>query len=111
MKDNKNNSVYLRHILDSIGKIRRYLKGKTFEEFAMDEMRVGATVRELEIIGEAASNLDNDFREAHPNIQWSKMISMRNFLIHQYFGVSEKVVWGTYKNDLDGLEAKITSLL
>ena len=107
----KDNSVYLRHILDSIKRIRRYLDGLTFEQFAVDEMRVGATIRELEIIGEAASKIKNDFREAHPNIQWQKMISMRNFLIHQYFGVSEKIVWGTYKNDLNQLEQSISSVL
>ena len=77
----KGNSVYLRHILDSIGKIRRYLEGLTFDEFAVDDMRIGATVREMEIIGEAASKLDGDFRETHPEVQWQKMISMRNFLI------------------------------
>ncbi|MBU1685322.1 DUF86 domain-containing protein [Patescibacteria group bacterium] len=107
----KDNSFFLKHILDSIRRIRRYLDGVTFEEFVKDEMRVGATVRELEIIGEAASKLDMDFCASHPEVQWQKMISMRNFLIHQYFGVSEKVVWGTYKNDLDELEKEIMSLL
>lgn len=107
----KDNSVFLRHILDSIRKIKHYLDGITFEEFVADEMRVGATVREMEIIGEAASKLTDDFREAHAEVQWQKMISMRNFLIHQYFGVSEKVVWGTYKNDLDLLEKAVTSIL
>jgi uncharacterized protein with HEPN domain len=107
----KDNEIYLKHILDSIHKIRRYLDGISFEEFSGDEMRVGATVRELEIIGEAASKLSSSFRQNHTDIQWKSIIGMRNFLIHQYFGVSEKVIWGTYKNDLDKLEKQITDLL
>lgn len=107
----KNNIVYLRHILESIAKIKRYLDGISFEEFAKDEMRIGATIREMEIIGEAASKVDRGFCESHPEIAWKKMIGMRNFLVHQYFGVSEKIVWNTYRADLTPLEADIRKLL
>ena len=107
----KDNTIYLRHIIDSIAKIKRYLNGISFAEFEKDEMRVSAVIREMEIIGEAAHNVEIDFQSAHPEIEWRKMTDMRNFLIHQYFGVSEKIVWDTYQNDLNHLEEKIGLIL
>ncbi len=107
----KNDLVFLRHIHDSIEKIERYLGSLNYEEFICDEMRLSAVVRELEVIGQAARHFGEDFKGMHAEIPWKKMIDMRNFLIHQYFGVSEKIVWDTCKEDLPGLKGKIFALL
>ncbi len=103
--------IYLRHIRDSIRKIERYLKGVSYEYFVKNDMLVGATVRELEIIGEAANNVSANFKVNHPEILWDRMIGMRNKLIHEYFGVNKKIVWETCKTDLKGLKKSILFIL
>ena len=62
-----------------------------------------AVVRLLEIIGEAAQGVSGSFREAHPEISWTKMAGMRDRLIHGYFDVNLDVVWETVRQDLPSL--------
>ncbi|MFX0210807.1 MAG: DUF86 domain-containing protein [Candidatus Hodarchaeota archaeon] len=88
------------HIREAIESIESYLEGASYEEFTSNKMMIDAVVRELEIIGEATNNLSKEFRESHSDIVWRRMKDMRNFLIHEYFGVNTKVVWDTCKNDL-----------
>jgi uncharacterized protein with HEPN domain len=107
----KNDITYLRHILDAIGKIESYLTGATYESFSNNSMMVDAVVRELEIVGEASSNLSETFRDKHPDIPWRDAVDMRNFLIHEYFGVRKKVVWDTCKEDLPVMKRLIDKLL
>lgn len=107
----KNDVVYLRHILDAIEKIETYLKSATYESFSSNNMMIDAVVRELEIIGEASSNLSEEFRRDHPDVPWQDAIDMRNFLIHEYFGVRTMVVWDTCKNDVPVLKTFIEAVL
>lgn len=107
----KNNKAYLGHIYQSIERIEKYLGKSTFEQFCNDDMMAAATVRELEIIGEAANNLSRQFREDNSHILWRRIIDMRNFLIHEYFGVNKKIVWQTYKNDLPQLKEFVNKFL
>ncbi len=99
MKDDK---AYLGHILEAIDKIARYTGGVIFDEFTENDMMVDAVVRQLEIIGEASKNLSESFQQSHSDIVLQDAVDMRNFLIHEYFGVNKKIVWDTCKNDLPG---------
>ena len=74
-------------------------------------MMIAAVVRELEIIGEASNNLSEEFREQYSDILWRRMKDMRNFLIHEYFGVNLKVVWDTCKDNLPELKQFISRVL
>jgi uncharacterized protein with HEPN domain len=96
----RNDKTYLAHILDAIETIEEYLKGVAYEEFTSSKMMIDAVIRELEIIGEASNNLSTQFKQENPKIQWRRIKDMRNFLIHEYFGVNTKVVWDTCKNDI-----------
>jgi len=107
----KNDTAYLRHILEAIGKIESYLSDATFESFSENDMMVDAVVRELEIIGEAARNLSDELCGKNPDIPWAKIKGMRNVLIHEYFGVDLKIVWDTYKKNLPELKRFVTHLL
>ncbi len=62
-----------------------------------------AIIRPLEIIGEAAGQVSEEYCELHMEIPWHKMIGMRNRLIHEYFRVNYGAVWDTVKNDLPEL--------
>ena len=104
-------TVYLSHMRDAIAKIERYLASVDYETFTGNDMMIDAVVRELEIIGEAARNLSVPFIEQHPDIPWGRIKRMRNILIHEYFGVSLKVVWDTTHSNLPQLKAFIQNTL
>lgn len=85
MKDDR---VYLEHILESAGKIRRFVASGR-DAFFADDMAQDAVVRNLEIIGEATKQLSEGLRAEHPDVPWRAMARMRDRLIHAYFGVRE----------------------
>lgn len=83
----KNPIIYLRHIQDCIGKIREYTRGLDEDGFLNNTMIQDAVIRNFEIIGEATKQLNSDFREKYPAIEWKKIAGMRDKLIHDYIGV------------------------
>jgi uncharacterized protein with HEPN domain len=87
--------LYLRHMLDAVERIRRYLDGVGLEDFEADEVLQDAVIRQLEILGEAASRVDQEYRSSNPQIPWSKAISTRNRLIHGYLSVDMEIVYRT----------------
>ena len=107
----KDDVVYLRHILEAIEKIESYVKGAAYKSFSSNDMMIDAVVRELEIIGEASSNLSEEFRSKHGDVPWRDAIDMRNFLIHEYFGVRTKVVWDTCREDLPLMKRLVGNVL
>jgi len=107
----KSDKLYLTHINEAIESIEEYLHGISYDRFKSSKMIIDAVVRELEIIGEASNNLSEDFREKNSDLFWRQMKDMRNFLIHEYFGVNTKVVWDTCKNDLPMLKKFISTIL
>lgn len=98
-------------ILDAIDKISRYTAGMTLATFAADEKTVDAVLRNLEVIGEAARNLPDDFIARHPQIAWHEMRGMRNIIVHEYFGVSLPIIWETVEKDLPPLVPLLKELL
>lgn len=83
----KDDTVYLRHIMDAIGLIEEYTKGISENDFIATTMVHDAVVRQLEIIGVAARNISGTFQRKHPNLPWGKMIGIRNKIIHEYFNI------------------------
>lgn len=102
--------LYLQDILNSVNKIEKYIEGITIEEFNKDEEKIDAVVRNLEIIGEAARNIPQEIIEKHPEIPWEKMVSMRNKVLHEYFGVDEEILWQTVTEDLPFLKEQLQRL-
>jgi len=70
-----------------------------------------ATIRSLEVIGEAAKHIPKSIRKQHPDVPWEDMAGMRDKLIHDYFGVNLEVVWRTVKEDLPPLLKTIRNVL
>src|SRR3989338_9852783 len=106
----KDANMFLDHIRDSIAVIEDAIKGKSFEEFVNSIVTQDCVVRSIEIIGEAANNLPEDFQKEHPEIAWRKIVGMRNILAHEYFGVDLKVVWDTAVNKIPVLKEELSKL-
>jgi len=96
----KDNIIFLRHILERAEKIIAFTKGMSEEDFMKDDKTQSAVVREIEVIGEAAKRVSDDFRQAHPEISWRLMSGMRDMLIHNYEGVDLLSVWATVQRDI-----------
>ena len=81
------------HVMDAIERMESHLSGVSdLEGFVKNDLVFDATVRQLEIIGEASNNVSKSFQTEHPNVPWKDMIELRNVLIHEYFGVNAKIV-------------------
>ena len=106
-----NNEDRLRHILDAVERIERYLQGYDRQSFGADEKTQDAVVRQLEIIGEAATSLTRDLRSNNPQVEWRFAVAMRNRLIHGYFDIDPEIVWNTTQNDLPVLKKQIEEIL
>ena len=107
----RKDKVYLRHILDAVSDIKRFMKGLTREKFFENKEKQYAVLRALEIIGEATKNLSKEMKAEHSEIQWSDIAGMRDKLIHQYFGVNLDLVWETVKKNLPELGKQISEML
>ena len=107
----RNNKLLIDDILTSIEKIKAYTSGLDFDSFLSDTKTVEAVERNFEIIGEAANQLTQDFREIHVEIPWYAVISFRNRLIHDYFGVDYQILWYILQNDLPFLENKLRQII
>lgn len=107
----RDKSVYLLDILESIDIIESHLGNLTEFEFNQSLLTQDAVVRRFEIIGEAAAKVPVDFREQHPEIEWRLMNDMRNKLIHEYYGVSTTTIYNTAKSELPKLKQKLKLLL
>jgi len=100
----------LKDIRDAIEKIETYA-GRGRKAFEADELLQVWAVHHLQIIGEAASKLSEEFMLSHPDVPWSKMIGMRNVLVHDYAGIDLDIVWAAVEGDLPELKGRINSIL
>ncbi len=107
----KDPKIFLKHILESIEAIESHARNISKENFLDNIKTQDAVVRRLEIIGEAAKNLPDSLKNKYSKIPWKKISSTRDILIHEYFGVNEKLVWRIVKNDIPKLKKQIARLL
>ena len=98
-------------ILDAISKVQSYTESINFDTFTADRKTVDAVIRNLIIIGEAASHIPDDICEANADIPWKDMKAMRNFVVREYFGVSDNVLRETVQVDLPPLVSLLKSLM
>ena len=109
-KTHRDVRLFINDILEAIGKIEKYVRNKSYEEFQKDEKTKDAVVRNLEIVGEAVRNIPEDFKEKYPDVDWKAAAGMRDKLIHEYFGVSMAIVWETVKSDLPPFKKRVIEI-
>jgi uncharacterized protein with HEPN domain len=103
-------NLFIRDILESINAIEEFSKNINKKELISNRLKQSAIIREIEIIGEAAKNIPNSFREKYPNIQWHEIAGMRDVIIHGYFRVDLDAVWNVIKKDLPILKKQMQKI-
>ncbi len=106
----KYNKPYLKHILDEIEFLENRTKNIEFEELNKDEVLKRAVLRSLEVIGEAAKNLSNEFKDGHKEVNWKRLTGLRDIIIHKYFGVEWRIIWDVLKNMIPEIKIKIQNI-
>lgn len=107
----KDPSIFLFHILESIEAVESFTKGLDFESFRKNQKTNFATIRALEIIGEAVKNMPKDFRNKYKGIAWKKIAGTRDKLIHEYFGIDLKLAFKIIQQDIPVLKEKVLEIL
>ena len=92
---NEDDLARLHHILDASREAIGFSEGKTFEDMIQNRMLLPSLVKELEIIGEAASRMSPEARAAIAGVPWAQMMGMRNRLSHGYFDWRTETIWET----------------
>jgi len=90
-------------MLDAAETAISIVEGFDRDELLADRILVDAVIKNLTVIGEAASRVPDEVTRCWPEIPWRQMGDMRNFIVHEYFGISGEVLWGTVCDDLPGI--------
>lgn len=100
-------------LLDILGMIELIQQHGPRDEYALrsDVVRQAATLRWLEIIGEAANRISAELKAAHPEIPWREAVAMRNLVAHGYDRVRLGIVWKVIQDDLPPLREQIDAIV
>lgn len=98
-------------MLDALAEVERFTQSLTVDQFREDRLVLFATVRALEIVGEAANSVTQATRDAHPHIPWRLIVDMRNRLIHGYFDINPDIVWETARVEAPALAAQLRDII
>jgi uncharacterized protein with HEPN domain len=104
-------NLLLNDIRQALDRIEQYIKNLSFDAFSDDQKSVDAVVRNLEIIGEAASRLPDEFKEKYSEIEWYKVVGLRHRIVHEYFGIDLEIIWQILQKDLPELRQKLTQIM
>ena len=104
-------TIHLADIVASAQMIRAYVAGISRQAFLRDTQIQDSVIRRLEIIGEAAGRVSRRFRDENPDVPWSRMRGMRNWVIHRYDDIDMEVVWETVEQDIPRLITRLESLV
>ncbi len=101
---------YLDDMLAFAEKVSRYTQGIDQAAFVANELVFDATIRNLELIGEAAGNIPAEIRTQSPAIPWRMIVATRNRLIHGYLGIDDDTLWSIIRSDIPALVTELRKL-
>ena len=110
MQDRLGDKVRLLHIIDAINEIENYIKDSDLNDFVNNSMMFNASLRQLEIIGEASNRLSENILNKNTTIPWARIIGLRNLVIHEYFGTDLQLVWNVIKDKLPELQSDLEEI-
>ncbi len=101
---------YITDMYEFAEKVITYTDGLDQTKFVASGLNYDATVRNLELIGEAATHIPDEVRTSTPEIPWRMIIATRNRLIHGYLGIDEDTLWSIIQDDIPALLIALTEL-
>jgi uncharacterized protein with HEPN domain len=106
----KDDSIYLKHILDSIRRIEEdTTEGR--EMFLASHTLQDAVLRNLQTLSESAKRLSDPLKSSHPEIEWRRITAFRNILVHDYLGIDLERIWQIIQQDVPQLKRTVVAML
>ena len=103
-------AFYLADMIVFSENVLAYSAGFDLATFEANGLNYDATIRNLELIGEAATHIPSQFRDIHTSIPWRQIIATRNRLIHGYLGIDNETLWSIIKDDMPALLTELRQL-
>ncbi|MBI5888204.1 MAG: DUF86 domain-containing protein [Deltaproteobacteria bacterium] len=107
----KDDIVRLKHMLDAAKEARSFASNKKRSDLDANRQLTLALLKDIEIIGEAASKVSEETKAKYPSMPWLDIINMRNRLIHAYFDIDLEIVWDTVTKDIPPLIAELEKIV
>ena len=107
MREQKRDKERLAHMLDAIRIIETGLQTYPKEELLDNPLLYYGLVKQVEIIGEAANMLTQEFRDSHTEVNWRPIVNMRHVLVHDYVHISKEMLWVTLTQDVPQLKIMV----
>lgn len=104
-------SLFLDDIMAGCHYVEEFTRDMTLETFLDDPKTYWATVKMIEIIGEASRHVPDDVRAQLPDVEWSNLVATRNVFSHRYFGIDEDILWDIIQVDVPELLVQIQQYL
>jgi uncharacterized protein with HEPN domain len=111
MKGQLSDKIRVHHVLDAITEVENYIAGVTENEFMGNSEKRFATIKQVEIIGEACNKMSEELKNKFPDVPWHQIIGFRNISIHEYHNVSFHIVWGIATLNLPTLKKQMGIIL
>ena len=111
MQSELGDKIRLKHILDAIEEIEKYLLEVDFPIFIQNSMMRFACIKQMEIIGEASNHISDELKSKFLDVEWVQIVGMRNVFAHEYFGIDSSLVWEIIEKDIPDLKEKIKLIL
>jgi uncharacterized protein with HEPN domain len=97
-------------MIEAAARIGAIVTETNYQGLLLDEIRKAAILHHLAVIGEAAGRVSSELREKYPRIPWSQIMSQRNRVVHEYFGIDWALIWKTISEDLPVLRELLTEV-
>ena len=102
---------YIQDMIEFGEKVLAYTEGLDRDGFIADELTYDATLRNLQLIGQAATHIPSEVREAHPDIPWRAIVGTRNRLAHSYLSISNNIIWTIIQDAIPNLLPALRDLV
>jgi uncharacterized protein with HEPN domain len=103
--------LYLDDMLDAARQVLVYTRTMTCDQFRTNRLVRDAVVLNLQIVGEAASHVPDEVRARHPEVEWRRMVGLRNVIAHGYFALHLETLWDIVENHLPVLLGQVERIL
>ncbi len=103
--------LFIEDILECMQKIETYISELNYQSFIENQMAQDAVIRNLEVMGEAATKISNEVKLNYSEVPWKQMSGLRNILIHEYFGIDLEIIWHIVNVNLKDTKPLIKKIL